>query len=120
MHARAIVCCALAAMLSAACGERSAPSTAPAGRNVQQGTRAIFLEELRKLSSADGSAPFSLLTYDDVRSRARLISNALKDRAMPPWLPEAGHGDFAGERRVTAQDIERFERWVATVRRAGR
>jgi tetratricopeptide (TPR) repeat protein len=31
---------------------------------------------------------------------------------MPPWLPEAGHGDFAGERRLTGAEIATIEEWV--------
>jgi tetratricopeptide (TPR) repeat protein len=31
---------------------------------------------------------------------------------MPPWLPEAGFGSFAGERRLQPAEIETFRRWV--------
>jgi Flp pilus assembly protein TadD len=113
MHARAIVCCALAAMLSAACGEWSAPSTGSAASTFNKELAPFFWKHCGGCHRPDGSAPFSLLTFDDVRSHARLISNVLKDGTMPPWLPEPGHGNFAGERRVTAQEIERFERWAA-------
>ena len=41
------------------------------------------------------SAPFSLLTYDDVKRHAAQIAAVTKRRYMPPWLPEAGYGDFA-------------------------
>src|SRR6185436_19233573 len=112
MHARAIVCCALTAMLSAACGEWSAPSTGSAP-TFNRELAPFFWKHCGSCHRPDGSAPFSLLTYDDVRSHARLISTVLKDGTMPPWLPEPGHGNFAGERRVTAQEIEQFERWVA-------
>ena len=40
----------------------------------------------------DGAAPFSLLTYDDVRRRARQIADATGRGYMPPWMPE-GDGD---------------------------
>jgi hypothetical protein len=30
---------------------------------------------------------------------------------MPPWLPEPGHGEFIGERRLTEDDIALIERW---------
>jgi tetratricopeptide (TPR) repeat protein len=32
---------------------------------------------------------------------------------MPPWKPQAGHGDFAGSRRLTDGEIDLFRRWVA-------
>jgi hypothetical protein len=31
---------------------------------------------------------------------------------MPPWLPEAGYGQFAEERRLTSAQIDLIQRWV--------
>src|SRR4026208_720082 len=39
------------------------------------------------------NAPFTLMTYDEVRPRARQIANATKTRQMPPW--KAGARGFA-------------------------
>ena len=33
------------------------------------------------------AGPFNLLTYSDVRARARLIVDVTKRRYMPPWKP---------------------------------
>jgi tetratricopeptide (TPR) repeat protein len=60
---------------------------------------------------ADGSAPFSLLTYADVRPRAAAILNAVQTRKMPPWKPESG-GPFVGERRLADADIAMITEWV--------
>ena len=59
------------------------------------------------------AAPFSLLTFDDVRSRARLIAEVTRSRYMPPWkpLPHVG-GPFVGERRLTAAQIDTIARWI--------
>lgn len=32
---------------------------------------------------------------------------------MPPWLPEAGHGEFVNERRLTDEQIALIQQWVA-------
>jgi Tfp pilus assembly protein PilF/mono/diheme cytochrome c family protein len=61
---------------------------------------------------AGGSAPFSVLEYDAVRSHARQIVAATQSRRMPPWLPEPGFGEFAGDRRLTAEQIDIIRRWV--------
>ena len=58
-------------------------------------------------------APFSLLEYRDVRAHAKEIAAATKRRAMPPWLPEHGYGDFANERRLRDEQIATIESWVA-------
>ncbi|HVG53218.1 MAG TPA: tetratricopeptide repeat protein [Vicinamibacterales bacterium] len=57
-------------------------------------------------------APFSVLDYDAVRRHARAISSAVQRRAMPPWLPEPGHGAFAGERRLSDDQIALIAKWV--------
>ena len=59
-----------------------------------------------------GAGPFSLITYDDVKRHAGQIADVTKRRYMPPWLPEAGHGDFEEERRLTDAQIELIQAWV--------
>src|SRR5690348_12502761 len=44
-----------------------------------------------------GSAPFSLLTYDDVKRRASLIASVTARRYMPPWKAEPSNGPFVGQ-----------------------
>jgi len=31
---------------------------------------------------------------------------------MPPWLPEAGYGDFSGERRLTEIERRQIADWA--------
>ena len=57
-------------------------------------------------------APFSVLDYGAVRRYARAISSAVQRRAMPPWLPEPGHGEFVGERRLRDDQIALIAKWV--------
>jgi hypothetical protein len=60
------------------------------------------------------SAPFALLSYDDVRARGREIADAVKSRRMPPWLPVAasGYPSLHGDRRLQARQIETLVSWV--------
>ena len=57
-------------------------------------------------------APFSVLDYDSVRRHARAVKSAVQRGAMPPWLPEAGHGLFVGERRLRDEEIALIAKWV--------
>src|ERR1700676_3312952 len=59
-----------------------------------------------------GSAPFSLLTYEDVKRHASQIAKVTRDRYMPPWLPESGYGDFVDARRLTDAQIQLIQAWV--------
>ncbi len=58
------------------------------------------------------AAPFPLLTYEHVKKHARQIVDATGRRYMPPWLPEPGYGEFAGNRSLTEAQIARIRRWV--------
>src|SRR4029079_2824979 len=57
-------------------------------------------------------APFSLLTYADVKKRAGLIKQATASRFMPPWKPLPGHGEFRDARRLSDEQIALLARWV--------
>jgi len=58
------------------------------------------------------AAPFSLLSYDDVKKHGGQIVTVTKSRYMPPWLPEPGYGAFEGERRLSDRQVELIRRWV--------
>ena len=58
------------------------------------------------------SAPFTLLSYKDVQKHALDILKVTKRRDMPPWLPEAGYGEFANERRLSTDEIKLIEQWI--------
>ena len=61
---------------------------------------------------AGGNAPFALVTYQDVRKHAAQIVAVTQRRYMPPWPPEAGYGDFVGERRLTEAQLRLIAAWV--------
>jgi hypothetical protein len=58
------------------------------------------------------AAPFSLLTYQDVKKRAAQMAAAVRSRYMPPWPPEHGYNDFAGDRSLTPEQIATVAAWV--------
>ena len=72
----------------------------------------IVYERCAPCHRPGGPAPFSLVSYDDVRQRATLVAQATRSRYMPPWKPDAPTGTFAGERRLTAGEIDLFDRWA--------
>lgn len=58
------------------------------------------------------AAPFSLLTYSDVKKHARQIVDVTRSRAMPPWLPEPQELKFADEMRLSDLQITQIQQWV--------
>lgn len=58
------------------------------------------------------AAPFSLLSYQDVAKRGKLIAAVTKSRYMPPWKPEQTSFPFRGERRLSDDEIALIDAWV--------
>ena len=80
----------------------------------------IVYEACTPCHQPDGPAPFSLITYDEVRRHAAQIAAVTARRYMPPWKPERGVGDFSGERRLSDVQLETIARWVAGGRLEGK
>ena len=57
-------------------------------------------------------APFSLITYEDVAKRGKLIARVTESKYMPPWHAAPGHGEFVGERRLSDAQIATIAAWV--------
>ena len=110
--------CARVALISA--------TTAVAGLTLAQGgakaqtTTVTFAKDIapilfQKCASCHrpgGGAPFSVVTFADVRPRAKAIAAAVQRRTMPPWKPEPGYGEFVGARRLTDDEIGAIVEWA--------
>ena len=59
-----------------------------------------------------GEAPFSLLTYDDVNSKAHTIVAVTQSRYMPPWRADPHYRSFANERLLSEEQIALIRKWV--------
>jgi Flp pilus assembly protein TadD/mono/diheme cytochrome c family protein len=59
-----------------------------------------------------GSAPLHFTDPDTVREHARQIAEVTASGFMPPWLPEPGHGEHIGARRLDPVEIDTLARWV--------
>jgi tetratricopeptide (TPR) repeat protein len=73
----------------------------------------IVLKNCSECHCPDEAAPFSLMTFDQVKKHAQQIADVIGRRYMPPWPPEPGFGDFVDERRLTADEIGLIQQWVA-------
>ncbi|MBC8001200.1 MAG: hypothetical protein H7X97_01315 [Opitutaceae bacterium] len=57
------------------------------------------------------AAPFSLITYQDVRKRAQRMVEATSTKFMPPWHAELGHVELANPRILSAEQIATLHQW---------
>jgi hypothetical protein len=66
-----------------------------------------------------GSAPFSVLTYEDVKRHAGQIATVTRNRYMPPWKVEPDDGPFIGQRPLSGGEIDMLQRWAEGGAQAG-
>src|SRR5207244_1830692 len=59
-----------------------------------------------------GAAPFSLVTYADVKRRATQIADVTRRRFMPPWKADPENGPFVGQHPLSDAEIARIQQWV--------
>ncbi|HYV28634.1 MAG TPA: hypothetical protein VFA77_13945, partial [Candidatus Eisenbacteria bacterium] len=57
------------------------------------------------------AAPFSLLTYAEVKKRASQVIEVTERRYMPPWLPTHGLVEYAEERMLTVEELGLLRQW---------
>ena len=89
--------------------DRPAPGAVTFARNIAP----LLATHCAACHQPDGVAPFSVLTYRDVRPWARAIRQSVRTRSMPPWKPEPGYGGpFVGERRLSDAEIGLVADWV--------
>ena len=101
---------ALAGVLGACSGgDEGAPPTAP---TFTRDVAPILYARCADCHRPEGSGPFALLDYGDVRDRAGQIAEVTSSGFMPPWLPTASDHAFAGDRSLTAEQIETLRRWA--------
>ena len=58
------------------------------------------------------AAPFSLLSYQDVQKKGRIIAAVTSERVMPPWKAEPASYSYRDERRLKDNDIALIQQWV--------
>src|SRR5262245_62013742 len=72
----------------------------------------ILLEHCVYCHRPGDIAPFSMLTFAEVRPWARSIKRQVLIKRMPPWFADPNHGDFINAKRLSDSEMETIVRWV--------
>ncbi|MGH9751418.1 MAG: DUF3471 domain-containing protein [Blastocatellia bacterium] len=72
----------------------------------------IFFKNCAECHRPGESAPFSILSYKDVRPWAKSIREKVANRTMPPWHADAQHGAFSNNPTLTKAEIDMIVSWV--------
>lgn len=84
----------------------------PAAPTFNRNVAPIIFAQCAPCHRPGEAAPFALLTYQDVKKRADLVTAVTASRYMPPWHAEPISIPFHGERRLTDAQIELLQAWV--------
>jgi len=94
--------------------ETTPGTTKPGSVTYSRDIAPIVLANCARCHRPGESAPFSLLTYDDVAKRSQQIVHVIRKRLMPPWKAVHDFGRFQDERRLTDREIGLIAAWSAT------
>ena len=72
----------------------------------------ILYDKCAECHRPSEAAPFSVLSYKDVRPWARSIKEKVINRQMPPWHADPHTGKWANDRRLTEEQIQTISAWV--------
>ncbi len=72
----------------------------------------IFFKQCAECHREGEVAPFSVMSYKDVRPWAKSIREKVASREMPPWHADPNHGQWLNDRRLTQAEIDTITAWV--------
>lgn len=72
----------------------------------------IFFKNCAECHRPGEAAPFSTLSYKDVRPWAKSIREKVVGKQMPPWHADPHVGQFKNNRSLTQAEIETITAWV--------
>ena len=103
---------ALALAATVTSGAGLAARQAPAAPTYTKDVAPILFRNCTSCHRPGEIAPMSLLTYQDVRPRAKDIRDEVSEGNMPPWHASAPHGTFLNERGLTDDERKTLIAWA--------
>jgi mono/diheme cytochrome c family protein len=100
------------AMVGAAGGPGQGPAAKAAIPTFTKDVAPILYKNCTGCHRPGEIGPMSLLTYVDVRPRAKDIRDKVGDGVMPPWHADKAHGKFANDRSLSDEDKSVLLRWA--------
>ena len=91
-----------------------ASGSGPAAKNVtfNKEVAPIFYKSCAECHRPGEAAPFSVLSYKDVRPWAKSIKEKVVSRQMPPWHADPHVGRWSNDPRLTQAQVDTISAWV--------
>jgi thiol-disulfide isomerase/thioredoxin len=99
----------------------SRPSLRPAREHVtfSEHVAPIVQKHCQECHRPGTPAPFSLITYEQVAAKARMIAEVVNERRMPPWYASPKYGQFVNRRGLSAEERETLIAWAESGKQPG-
>jgi mono/diheme cytochrome c family protein len=111
-----VIIIALSLFVAALCAlpASRADETKSAAKNItfNKDVAPIFFKNCAECHRPGENAPFSALSFKDVRPWAKSIREKVASRVMPPWHADPQHGQFQNDRRLNQREIDTITAWV--------
>lgn len=87
--------------------------------NYAEHVAGILQRECQTCHRDGGSAPFTLLSYDDAVANAETIAEVVRQRRMPPAFAARDHGEFVNRLELSSEELSQLYHWAKGERAAG-
>ena len=92
--------------------EASGKKAAPVAVTFSKDVAPIFNKACAQCHQPKDIAPFSVMSFKDVRPWAKSIREKVISREMPPWHADPHFGNFSNEMRLSQAEIDTIVAWV--------
>ncbi len=107
----AAVMCLIAFYFMSETGNAYDEKTAKTDITFTKDVAPIFFQNCLECHRPGEGAPFSALSFRDVRPWAKSIREKVLNRQMPPWHADS-HGEFKNNRSLSQKEIDTIIAWV--------
>jgi mono/diheme cytochrome c family protein len=108
----AAVICLTAAFIFIETGDAIDEKTANNNVTFTKDVAPIFFRNCAECHRPGEGAPFSALSFKEVRPWAKSIREKVLNRQMPPWHADSHYGDFKNNRALSQKEIDTIIAWV--------
>lgn len=99
------------AFLAVSCSEPNSTNSSTEQVLFAEHIAPIIHQNCTKCHNPSGAAPFSLVSYEDIAPKAKLIAYVTEKRLMPPWPADPSYTHFANETYLTDEQIMLIKKW---------
>jgi hypothetical protein len=107
-----LICVAGAGLFALPAIQASGSGSAPKNVTFNKEVAPIFFKSCAECHRPGEAAPFSVLSYKDIRPWAKSIKEKVVNREMPPWHADPHVGRWVNDPRLTQAQIDTIVAWV--------